>query len=106
VEVTFEAELWVWEARRSDSRTFVSLPVGESEDIQHLTGKRSTGFGAVRVQVTIGRTRWRTSIFPDGERRTYVLPIKKAVRAAERLGPGDTATVTVELVNVPGFADG
>jgi hypothetical protein len=100
VEVTFEAELWVWEARRTDSWTFVSLPADESEDIRDLVGVRTTGFGAVRVQVTVGRTRWRTSIFPDSARGTYVLPIKKAVRKAEHLDPGDTATVTVELIDL------
>jgi hypothetical protein len=98
VEITFEAELWIWAARRDDSWTFVSLPVEESADIRHLTGGRTTGFGAVRVEVTIGRTTWRTSIFPDSTRQTYVLPVKKAVRTAEGLVPGDTATVTVELV--------
>jgi hypothetical protein len=98
VEVTFDAELWIWEARRTDSWTFVSLPVEESEDIRNLTGSRTGGFGAVRVEVTIGRTCWRTSIFPDGARQTYVLPIKKAVRRAEGLEAGDTATLTVEVV--------
>jgi hypothetical protein len=99
VEVTFEAELWIWAARRSDSWTFVSLPAEESEDIRDLMDGRATGFGAVRVEVTVGRSRWRTSIFPDAARRAYVLPIKKAVRRAERLDPGDTATVTIMLID-------
>jgi hypothetical protein len=103
VKVTFAAELWVWEARRADSWTFVSLPAEDSEDIRDLVGVRTAGFGSVRVQVTVGGTCWRTSIFPDAARGTYVLPIKKAVRKAECLDPGDTAQVTVELVDAPGF---
>jgi hypothetical protein len=106
VEFTFDADLWVWEARRADSWTFVSLPMEESADIRELAGGRTTGFGSVRVRVTVGATSWRTSIFPDSARQTYVLPIKKAVRKAERLDPGDTATVTVELIDLPGFAAG
>jgi len=51
------------------------------------------------VRVSIGGSRWTTSIFPDGGRGAYVLPIKRAVRKAEGLDAGDTATVTVELVD-------
>lgn len=99
--ITFETELWVWEARRAEGWTFVSLPPEESEHIRELTGGRSRpGFGSVRVRATVGHTSWRTSIFPDSARQTYVLPIKKAVRAAERIDAGDSATVTVELVDV------
>ena len=53
------------------------------------------GFGSLRVEVTIGATRWQTSIFPDNKRGTCVLPVKKAVRQAEDLG--DASTSTIEL---------
>jgi hypothetical protein len=99
VVVVFDAELWVWDARRDESWTFVSLPAETSEEIRDLTGGRRRGFGAVRVRVTVGDSRWATSIFPDGKRGCYVLPIKRAVRKAEGLDEGDTATVTVELVD-------
>jgi hypothetical protein len=48
--------------------------------------------------VTIGSSRWRTSIFPDKQRATYVLPVKKAVRAAEGLAHGVTADVELVVV--------
>ncbi|MFY1577182.1 DUF1905 domain-containing protein [Verrucosispora sp. WMMD703] len=35
----------------------------------------------------------------DSTRGCYVLPVKRAVRAAEDLDPGDTAIVTVELID-------
>lgn len=47
-------------------------------------------------QGTSGRT---TSIFPDSARGTYVLPVTRAVRAAEGLVAGDVATVTAELID-------
>lgn len=95
----FDAELWIWEARRTDSWTFVSLPVEASEEIRELTGGPRRGFGAVRVRVVVGGSIWKTSIFPgDGGR--YVLPVKRAVRRAEAIEAGDTATVSVELVDL------
>jgi len=70
-----------------------------SEDIRELAAEPRRGFGSVRVRVTIGATSWQTSIFPDGGREAYVLPLKRAVRTAEGLDVGDTCTVTVELVD-------
>jgi hypothetical protein len=98
VIVVFDAELWQWDARRTDSWTFVSLPAARSEEIREQTDGSRRGFGSLRVRVTVGSTSWATSIFPSAESGTYVLPIKRAVRKAEALDVGDVATVTVELL--------
>jgi hypothetical protein len=100
VVVVFDAELWIWDARRTDSWTFVSLPADVSEEIRELTAGPRRGFGAVRVRVTVGGSTWTTSVFPDGARGCYVLPIKRPVRKAEALDAGDTTTVTVELIDL------
>ena len=99
VVVVFEAELWIWDARRVDSWTFLSLPAEVSEDIRAMTARSHRGFGSSRVRVTLGASTWSTSIFPDSVRGGYVLPIKRAVRKAEDLDVGDIATVTVELTD-------
>ena len=96
--VVFDAELWIWDARRAESWTFVSLPAEASEEIRELAAGPRRGFGSVRVRVTVGASTWTTSIFPDSA-RGYVLPIKRAVRKAEALDAGDIATVTVELID-------
>ena len=97
--VAFDAELWIWDARRGDSWTFVTLPVEASEEIRDLTDGPRRGFGSVRVRAVIGGSAWTTSIFPDGTRNAYVLPVKRAIRRAESLDAGDTASVTVELLD-------
>lgn len=97
MRVDFEAELWVWQARRDDSWTFVALPADVSEEIRELSAGMARGFGSLRVRVTVGRTTWTTSIFPDSSRKSYVLPVKRAVRKAESIDAGDVARVTVEL---------
>lgn len=95
---TFDAELWIWDARRADTWTFVSLPAEISDEIAALTDGSAHGFGSVPVRVTIAGSTWKTSVFPDRGRGCYVLPVKKAVRKAERLDIGDVATVKVELL--------
>lgn len=98
VVVDFDAELWTWDARRTDSWVFVSLPVEASDEIRERADGPRRGFGSMRVRVTLGGSTWTTSIFPDSARGAYVLPIKRAVRKAEVLDAGDIATVTVELI--------
>ncbi|WP_203922004.1 DUF1905 domain-containing protein [Rugosimonospora africana] len=98
--VVFDAQLWRWDARRADSWAFVSLPVDASDEIRDLAGGVRRGFGSLRVRVTIGGSNWTTSIFPGGGNGSYVLPVKRPVRKAEALDVGDTATVTVELIDV------
>lgn len=98
--IVFAAELWRWDARREDTWVFVSLPADESDAIRELTAGLRRGFGSLRVRVTIGGSRWATSIFPGAGDAPYVLPVKRPVRKAESIDVGDTATVTVELVDV------
>ncbi len=97
--VTFDAELWLWDARRADTWTFVTVPADVSEDIRELTAGPRRGFGSVRVRAAIGGSTWSTSIFPDGSLGCYVMPVKAKVRKAEDLAEGDTATVRIELVD-------
>ena len=97
--VVFDAELWMWDARRADSWTFVSLPAEASREIRDLAAGPRRGFGSLRARVTIGGSTWTSSIFPDSVRGSYVLPVKRAVRSAEDLDVGDIAPVTVELID-------
>jgi hypothetical protein len=93
----FDAE--VWDYTGEGSWHFVSLPEDLADEIEELHGSRAAGFGSLRVSVTIGETTWATSIFPDKKRATYVLPLKKAVRRAERLEVGSVARVSLEVVH-------
>jgi Domain of unknown function (DUF1905) len=93
----FRAPLWVWEVRR-DLWTFVTLPDHASDEILARVDTGARGFGAVPVRASIGTTTWRTSIFPKSADGPYDLPVKRAVRDANGLGPGDIATVRVEVL--------
>lgn len=92
----FETELWRWEAR-TDSWVFAALPEDVSDEIAELP-LPPAGFGSVKVEVTIGSSRWSTSVFPDAQRKTYVVPIKAAVRRAEGVDVGDRVRIGVETL--------
>lgn len=91
----FEAELFPWTDWES-SWVFLVVPEDVGEEIALLSGP-PRGFGSVRVEVTIGTSIWRTSVFPD-KSRGFVLPVKKDVRRRQQLAVGDRATVRLCLV--------
>jgi Domain of unknown function (DUF1905) len=92
----FEAALW--EHQGSAAWFFVSLPEEVADDVDERFGHLEAGFGSLRVEVTIGSTTWRTSVFPDTKRATYVLPVKKQVRTAEGLAEGSVCAVELTVV--------
>jgi hypothetical protein len=59
----FTAPLWVWDG--DAPWHFVTVPEEVSDDIEARTAHRRSGFGSVRVEVTVGATSWATSLFPD-----------------------------------------
>ena len=97
LSATFTGELHPWQAR-TDSWTFVDAPVELSEEIRDSLLLPPRGFGSVRVEVTLGGTTWRTSLFPDRAKGAYVLPVKRAVLKAEDVGAGDEVTVAVDVL--------
>ncbi len=88
----FDATLYLWEAR-TDSWVFADLPFDIADEIEDAQTGPRRGFGAVKVDVALGGSTWRTSIFPSKERRTFVLPVKRAVLRAEGLGPDSRVTI-------------
>jgi len=94
---TFEFAAPLWRYPGADGWHFVSLPPEISTDITDISIGIRRGFGSVRVAVTVGSTSWRTSIFPDSKTGTYLLPVKKAVRVAERLEVGDQIKAQLEI---------
>ena len=96
---TFEFTAPLWRYPGEGGWHFVSLPPEIGNDIADVTAGIRAGFGSVRVAVTVGTTSWRTSIFPDSKTRTYLLPVKKEVRDAEKLETGDEVWVQVQIVD-------
>jgi hypothetical protein len=79
---------------------FVSLPSEISDDIAEATARIRSGFGSVRITITVGATSWRTSIFPDSKTGTCVLPVKEVVWFAEKLEAGDDVRAQIQIVDL------
>jgi hypothetical protein len=94
----FDAELWQWQHQDGPgSWYFVTMPADLADDVRHESGPPA-GFGSVRVEVRIGDSTWRTSLFPQKESGSFVLPVKKPVRIAEGLEEGDPCSVSLRVL--------
>ncbi len=94
----FTAPLWIWASSGEGSWHIVSLPDEAADEINAITDGARRGFGSVRVEVTVGPTTWRTSIFPSNQSDTFVLPVKKAVRTKAGVEDGDEIEVDLTLL--------
>ena len=97
---TFEFVAPLWIHPGDGGWHFVTLPPDVGADVHQLTAGARHGFGSVRVAVRVGGTAWRTSVFPEAAGGGYVLPVKKAVRTAERLTVGEPVHVLLDLVDL------
>ena len=93
----FTADLWRYTGQAA--WYFVTLPHDIADDIDEITADTRRGFGSVRVEVTVGVTTWKTSVFPDTKSESFVLPVKKAVRVAEGLDDGSPVAVRFALLD-------
>lgn len=97
-------KLWTYVPKNKDDKgswVFVTLPKKTSREVlEKVSHRPRRGFGAVKVVVTIGNTRWGTSMFPDTSQGAYILPIKKEVRKKENISDGDSINITLEIVGL------
>jgi hypothetical protein len=89
VELEFNGEIWQW--RGPAPYYFVTVPEEQSLDLRAVSSSVTYGWGMIPVRARVGDTEWTTALWPKDGR--YVLPLKDAVRNAERLDEGETITV-------------
>jgi hypothetical protein len=90
--VAFSGELWY--RRGPAPHYFVTVPDDASVALHAVSAAVSYGWGMMPVRAPIGESDWETSLFPKDGR--YIVPVKSAVRIAERLAVGNI--VTLQLV--------
>lgn len=98
---TFNESLWKYSG--DNAWYFITLPLEIAEEIKalaalHLLARR--GFGSRRVNVSIGKSNWNTSIFPDKTRGSFLLPIKKSVRVENNIAENDSILINFCVLDI------
>ncbi len=76
---------------------FLVILKKDGVDIKEAFGKMAKGWGSIPVLVTVGKTKWNTSIFPDKRSGTYFLPLKAQVRRKEKIVDDDIVSFTINI---------
>lgn len=93
MDLSFSGEVWFWKGPAP--WYFVTVPGPLSADIEAVAAQVTYGWGVIPVTVMVGGTTWTTSLFPkDGY---YLVPLKAAVRKAERIDLDDEVAVRLHL---------
>lgn len=92
---TLTADVWLYPSMAGWH--FITLPVQTADEIKALFSDVKRGWGSLRVVVTIGKTTWKTSIFPDKKTNSYLLPLKAEVRKRENIQAGDEVKFTLAV---------
>jgi len=95
IRYEFSATLFRWAARR-ELWVFARVPPDVSAEIRDMPHPPA-GFNSVKVEATLGSSRWRTSVFPESG-GTYVLAVAKPVRRREGVDLGDTVRIGIETL--------
>jgi hypothetical protein len=91
------AKLWRWPGEKA-SWYFLTLPQKLAEEIRLVdAGPVRRGWGALKVQATIGGSTWTTSIFPSASHKSYLLPVKAQIRKAEGMKEGRMVALQLEV---------
>jgi hypothetical protein len=93
MEIKFTAKIWYW--RGPSPFYFVTVPEKQGEDLKGIMKIVTYGWGMIPADVQIGKTRWKTAMFPKNG--SYIVPIKAVVRKAEDLEEGSEVTVRLEV---------
>jgi len=71
------------------------VPDDQCGAIEAVAPMITYGWGCIPVEVTIGATRWKTSLFPKNG--GYLVPVRANVRKSEDLDEGDMTHVELAL---------
>jgi hypothetical protein len=91
--IEFSGKIWYW--RGPAPWYFVTVPAKQSRELKAVLRLVTYGWGMIPVDVRIGKTNWKTSLWPKDGR--YIVPIKASVRKARHLEEGDKVTVRLEV---------
>lgn len=94
-EFVIKSRVWLWQGE--SPWHFITIEKKDADEIKKEYIWPRRGFGSIPVNVTLGKTKWKTSIFPE-KGGTYLLPLKKEVREKENIKIGEIIKFVLEVI--------
>lgn len=91
--IKFTGKIFYW--RGPAPFLFVAVPEEPSRDLKAISAMVTYGWGVIPAHVRIGKTEWKTSLFPKEGR--YLVPIRMSIQKLENLKVDDSVTIQIEV---------
>jgi len=98
MQKTYQIKEKVWLYPGKAAWHFVTIPKDIAADIDYHFAQNKRGWGSLPVSVTLGKTTWKTSIFPDKKSSSYLLPLKAVSREKEHIQVGQVIEFTIKVL--------
>lgn len=90
--------MWLWGHDAYAPWHFVSVPKKETAKIREDFGKLSRGWQSLPIEIKIGKSVWKTSMFYDKKSNTYLVPLKAQVRKKEGIYADEHVTFQIKIL--------
>lgn len=95
-QIKFRAQLWKYQGKAA--WYFFTIPYEESVQIKFHNAFGRRGWGAVKCLVRLGKSEWKTSVFPESKSGCYILPVKAEIRRVNNIKEKDYSDIIIELL--------
>ncbi|UBM59633.1 DUF1905 domain-containing protein [Marinilongibacter aquaticus] len=85
----------VWKYTGESAWHFVSLPASLANEIRNLYKSEEAAWGRLKVTAKIGQNKWKTAIWYDSQKETYLLPLKAEIRKREKIINGQSLYINI-----------
>jgi hypothetical protein len=96
-EQSYSFSAKVWKSGGFGGWYFVTLPKELSVKIRKEFWTQEEGWGRLKAIAYIGNTEWKTAIWFDTKKGSYLLPVKTSVRKEENIDVEDNITVAIKI---------
>ncbi|MBI5857031.1 MAG: DUF1905 domain-containing protein [Sphingobacteriales bacterium] len=95
IKIQFGFSAKPWQYNGPAGWYFISLPLKMSKEIRKAFKPEETGWGRLPATATIRGSEWKTAIWFDSKRDTYLLPLKAEIRKKENIIAGKKINVAI-----------
>lgn len=93
--IKYEFSAKPWRHKGDAGWYFASLPIELAKEIRDALRFEEQGWGRLPATVKIGSFEWKTAIWFDTKRKTYLLPLKAEIRSKEGITTDKAIQATV-----------
>lgn len=84
-KIKYEFSEKIWRHPSPNGWYFILLPEKTAKEIREMLKSDEEGWGRLKATAEIGISQWKTAIWFDTKKNTYLLPIKAEIRKKENI---------------------